>query len=50
LEKKWALIEEANYNLAQFLMAKRSETDFEGVKENAISILSELNNMLQMKK
>jgi hypothetical protein len=49
LEKKWALIEEANYNLSQFLIGKRSETDYEGVKDNALSILKELNTMLQIK-
>jgi len=49
LEKKWVLLEEGNYSLSQFIATKRAETDFEMVKENALTILSQLNQLLSVK-
>ena len=49
LEKKWILLEEGNYNLNQFLKAKKAETDFQDVKTNALELLKELNASLQIK-
>ena len=49
LEKKWVLLEEGNYNLSQFLKAKKAETDFQDVKANALELLKELNASLQIK-
>ncbi|CAG7821192.1 unnamed protein product [Allacma fusca] len=49
LEKKWILLEEANYNLSEFLRSKKAETDYGDVKSNALDLLKELNAMLQTK-
>jgi intraflagellar transport protein 74 len=49
LEKKWVLLEEANYNLSEFLRSKKAETDYGDVKTSALDLLKELNAMLQTK-
>lgn len=49
LEKKWAMLEESNYSVSSFLNAKKAETDYEGVKSEALKILKDLNSLLQIK-
>lgn len=49
LEKKWAMLEESNFSVSSFLKAKKAETDYEDLKTEALTVLKELNNMLQIK-
>lgn len=49
LEKKWAMLEESNFSVSSFLMAKKAETDYEGLKTDALVVLKDLNGLLQIK-
>ena len=47
LEKKWALLEQSNFTIKEFVAQKKAESDYIPIKNQAMKIVVEYNRVLQ---